>query len=56
MIARRFTLICLTLAIFGMGLASLVAEAGHTRKNRAIGAAVPCVFTEGPKCGPQYGN
>jgi len=56
MLARRFTLICLTMAIFGMGLASLVAEAGHSRKTRAVGVAVPCVFTEGPKCGSLHGN
>lgn len=50
MLARRFTIVCLMLTIFGMGLASLVAEAGHSRK--AIGVAIPCTFNEGLRCGP----
>lgn len=53
MLARRFTIVCLMMAIFGMGLASLVAEAGHSRKTQTMGAAVPCAFAEGLKCGPR---
>lgn len=52
MLARRFTIVCLMLAIFGMGLASLVAEAGSSRK--AIGVAIPCSFNEGLRCGPTH--
>lgn len=52
MLARRFTIICLLLAIFGMGLASLVAEAGNSRKSQAAGVVVPCVFERGLRCGP----
>lgn len=31
MLARRFTLVCLIITLFGMGLASLVAETGDAR-------------------------
>lgn len=51
MLARRFTIVCLLLAIFGMALASLVAEAGHPRKSQALGVAVPCFFDQGLRCG-----
>lgn len=56
MLARRFTIICLMLAIFGMGLANLVAEAGHPRKSQALGVVVPCVFERGLRCGPLERN
>lgn len=52
MLARRFTIVCLILAIFGMGLASLVAEAGLSRKTQALGVVVPCISDNGPRCGP----
>jgi len=29
MLARRFTIVCLLMSLFGMGFAILVAEAGH---------------------------
>jgi hypothetical protein len=56
MLARRFTIVCLVLAIFGMGVASLVAEAGHSRKQQALGVVVPCVFDKGLRCGPPERN
>jgi hypothetical protein len=33
MLARRFTIVCLIVAIFGMFLATVVADNGHARKH-----------------------
>ncbi|WP_181183699.1 MULTISPECIES: hypothetical protein [unclassified Mesorhizobium] len=39
MLARRFTIVCLLMSLFGMGFAILVAEAGHAdRPWEAAGA------------------
>lgn len=40
MLARRFTIVCLLITIFGMSLAILVAE-----KSRPVGAQVPLCET-----------
>ena len=39
MLARRFTIVCLLVTLFGMGLAILVAD--NSRPVRAQGAAFP---------------
>jgi len=48
MLARRFTVVCLAVTLFGMGLAALVAET----KSRDLGVAIPCVFDDGLRCLP----
>jgi len=45
MLARRFSLVCLLTALFGMGLASLVAD--HHEERRA---AAPCPFGYEASC------
>lgn len=47
MLMRRFSIVCLIVALFGIGLAVLVAEAGRPkgewRENRPFAcASVPC--------------
>jgi len=56
MLARRFTIVCLMLAIFGIGLAGLVAEAGRPRNMQALGVVVPCSFEKGLRCGLPESN
>lgn len=48
MLARRFTIVCLMVAIFGMGLAILVAE--NSRPRSDLGQIVSCVFETSPRC------
>lgn len=50
MLARRFTIVCLLVAIFGMGLSMLVAEKSrpHSRMMGCDGiAALPCARSAG---------
>lgn len=49
MLARRFTMVCLIVTIFGMSLSILVSQ---TARSREIGAAVPCVFEGSWTCLP----
>lgn len=49
MLARRFTIVCLVTAIFGMGLAMLVAQPGRSDNGRT--AEQPCVLA--PSCDPR---
>lgn len=56
MLARRFTIVCLILTIFGMGLASLVAQTGGPAGPREPGAKARCVFLQGSRCFPQFRN
>ncbi len=44
MLARRFTIVCLVTAIFGMGLAMLVADAGS---GRSFGARADSACADG---------
>jgi uncharacterized membrane protein YeiB len=46
MFARRFTIVCLLMTLFGMGFAILVAEAGRQPRNwyEAGSAACPLAF------------
>lgn len=46
MLARRFTIVCLLMSLFGMAFAILVAEAGRATKPRTLGAALPCMLDE----------
>lgn len=41
MLARRFTIVCLLTALFGVLFAHLVAEAGRSAHSRDVGTAVP---------------
>lgn len=56
MLARRFTIVCLLLAIFGMGLANLVAESGRSGRSQPLGVVAPCLFRDGLRCGPLESN
>ena len=42
MLARRFTIVCLLMSLFGMYFATLVAEAGRSHRSRENGFIVPC--------------
>ena len=49
MLARRFTIVCLVTAIFGMVLAMLVADPGRSEAGRSAGR-VSCLLGEGFPC------
>ncbi|MBX3581332.1 MAG: hypothetical protein KF810_05520 [Rhizobiaceae bacterium] len=42
MLARRFTIVCLLVTLFGMGFAVLVAEAGRTGSKYQMAGATSC--------------
>lgn len=52
MLARRFTIVCLMLALFGMLFSMLVANASRPARSWEIGSVVPCVFDKGFTCAP----
>jgi hypothetical protein len=52
MLARRFTIVCLLLALFGMLFSMLVAEISRPARSWKIGMVVPCVFDKGFACKP----
>ncbi|MCV0396244.1 MAG: hypothetical protein K5872_04280 [Rhizobiaceae bacterium] len=52
MLARRFTIVCLIVMLFGFALSALVAEASRPARSSDIGSAVPCVFEGGTRCLP----
>jgi hypothetical protein len=52
MLARRFTIVCLILTIFGIELAGLVAETSHPAQAWENGAAARCVLLQGARCAP----
>lgn len=52
MLARRFTIICLIMALFGMLLSILVAETSRKARSWEIGMVVPCVMEGGLVCAP----
>ena len=54
MLARRFVIVCLLLALFGMGFAIVVAEGSRPARSWDIGAVVPCIFEEGLVCKPPH--
>ncbi len=48
MLMRRFTIVCLLTALFGMGLAILVAEASRPSGNWRDSRPVACTSATGP--------
>jgi hypothetical protein len=50
MLARRFTIVCLLTALFGILFAVLVAEASRSSRSRNGGVVVPCSFVDGFAC------
>jgi hypothetical protein len=52
MLVRRFTIVCLLIALFGILFAALVAEASRPARSWDIGIVVPCVFDHGLVCAP----
>jgi len=42
MLARRFTIVCLLVTLFGMAFAILVADAGRTRQYTQTASAASC--------------
>ncbi len=50
MLARRFTIVCLLTALFGMLFAILVAEASRSGRARDTGIAMPCRFDQNFNC------
>ncbi len=51
MLARRFTVVCLLCALFGMGFANLVAQQAGTR-SWSGGMVTPCQTNQGIACTP----
>jgi hypothetical protein len=50
MLARRFTIVCLLLTLFGLLFSMLVAEASRPAHSWDIGIVVPCIFDSGFVC------
>ena len=50
MLARRFTIVCLLIAIFGMVLATLVTEAARQKSPTRYVSQSACVFEHGNRC------
>lgn len=51
MIARRFTILCLVMMLFGMGLAMLVAEKSRPIPSWQSGLSANCFSEQGMSCG-----
>jgi hypothetical protein len=49
-LARRFTIICLFVAIFGMLFSALVQNYARPARAYEIGRVIPCVFEAGREC------
>jgi hypothetical protein len=52
MLARRFTIVCLLLTLFGIMFSMLVAEASRPANSWDIGIVVPCIYDRGYVCAP----
>ena len=50
MLARRFTIVCLLMTLFGMFFAILVAEAGRTIRPYQTTDALPCFLNKRTAC------
>ncbi|PWJ85290.1 hypothetical protein C7441_103146 [Pseudaminobacter salicylatoxidans] len=50
MLARRFTIVCLLMALFGMFLSLLVAHEGRSRHGWEEGMVRSCVYESGMAC------
>jgi len=56
MLARRFTIVCLIVAIFGMELAGLVAQTSRPAQAWEGHAATRCILLQGARCAPPVRN
>lgn len=56
MLARRFTIVCLIMALFGMILSILVAETSRKARSWEMGMVVSCVPDSGLTCAPPARN
>jgi hypothetical protein len=52
MLARRFTIVCLLITLFGMFFSMLVARAGRPPRVGETGVVTRCVFDQGFVCAP----
>lgn len=52
MLARRFTIVCLLIALFGMLLAALVSQDKRSSRAWQIGSVVTCESDDGNRCAP----
>ena len=50
MLARRFTIVCLLLTLFGMLFSLLVAHTSRPARSWDVGAVVPCILDRGFTC------
>ncbi len=50
MLARRFTIVCLLVTLFGMMFATLVAEFSRPARSWDAGTAFSCTTERGPFC------
>lgn len=50
MLARRFTIVCLFVTLFGMAFGILVADAGRTKNHHRTADAVSCFVSSKPFC------
>lgn len=56
MLARRFTIVCLLMSLFGMLFAILVAEASRSSRPYQTTDALPCFFDRKILCRPANQN
>ncbi|WP_252909988.1 hypothetical protein [Aliihoeflea aestuarii] len=50
MLARRFSIVCLMVMLFGMGLSVLVAEASRPARGLDVNAPSTCLFKPSTLC------
>lgn len=50
MLARRFSIVCLMMMLFGMGLSILVAEASRPARVLDLKSPTSCLFDRAPSC------
>lgn len=51
MLARRFSIVCLMMMLFGMGLSVIVAEASRPARVLDLKSPTSCIFQSAPACG-----
>jgi len=52
MLARRFTIVCLIMTIFGIEMAGLVTQTSRPAQAWESGAAARCMLLQGARCAP----
>ena len=52
MLARRFTIVCLLMTLFGMGLAILVADASRSGRHYQTASTMSCLLDPRIFCRP----